>query len=127
MALRLVSANTTRLDIGDDGDWIEVKEDLSRRDFNRIISTLPVNRDGLNTDEIDLDTATSFAEALFDVFVEDWSVTDSDSNKVKANVANYQLLDRASSQLIDAQLSEYFNGVIAVSDEDAQKSEESGV
>ena len=127
MALRLVSANTTRLDIGDDGDWIEVKEDLSRRDFNRIISTLPVNREGLNTDEIDLDTATSFAEALFDVFVEDWSVTDGDSNKVKANVANYQLLDRASSQLIDSQLSDYFNGVIAVSDEDAQKSEESGV
>lgn len=124
MALRLVSKKTTRIDL--DGDWIEVKEGLSRRDFNRLIGTLPVTRDGLDTDAIDLDTATGFSEALFDVFVEDWSLQDEDGNPVPATLENYQMLERQSSSEIDTVLSDHFNA-LTVSDEDAQKSEERSV
>lgn len=125
MALRLVSKKTKRLELVEN-DWVEVRDDLSRRDFNRIIQSLPVTREGLDTDNIDLETATAFAEALFDVFVTDWSVSDEDGNKVAATVSNYQMLARDSSQLVDEAITAHFNSFV-VTDEDAQKSEEPSV
>lgn len=115
MALRLVSNDRIKIEL-EDNDWLEVKEDMSRRDFNRIIATLPVTREGLDTDAIDLEAATGFSEALFDVFVTGWSL-----EGVEPNVENYQRLSRESSQTIDTALSEHFNKM-TVSDEDATKS-----
>ena len=119
MALRLVSQNTKRIEIGDE-DYIVVKQDISRRDFNRIITTLP---QGMDLERgIDFATANAFAEGLFEVFVTDWSVVGDDNVPVPPTVENYQMLSRQAATLIDEAITTHFNAMNPTDDE-AVKSE----
>lgn len=116
MGLRLVNRELVRLDIGDDGDYIEVRKDISRREFNQLMSALP--SDGISEDSITFGVASTFAEGLFDVFVEGWSLD------VPPTVENYNELTRDSASQIDSAISEHFNS-LTPDGEETQKSEES--
>jgi hypothetical protein len=116
MALRLVPKTTVRLDIGDDGDYIDVREDISRRQFNALLGKLPA--EGLGDEgTISFSVASTFSEGLFDAFVEGWSVEDAKGKPVAATVDNYNELSRESSQLIDTAISEHFNSLTPDSQE----------
>lgn len=118
MGLRLVSKATTRLNIGEDGDWIDVREDISRREFNALISGLPAQ--DIQDGNIDFAVASTFAEGLFNVFVDAWSLD------VPPSVENYNELTRESATLIDTTISEYFNSLTPDTQE-LEKSEDSSV
>lgn len=99
MALRLATAESKRIDLGD-ADYIEVVQDISKRDFNSLIAKMPQDVDedkGLSPVQ-----GTVFYEALFAVFVKGWSLD------VPATVENYLSLDRESAEKIDEAMTRHF-------------------
>jgi len=118
MGLRLVSTATKRIDIGEE-DYVEVREDISRRAFTNILMRLPSN---VAEEGVDFETASSFAEGLFDAFVVGWSVTDEKGKSVKPTLENYQLLSRDAATAIDGAVTDYFNS-LSPDAADADKSE----
>lgn len=119
MGLRLVTRSTRRIDLSEEGDWIEVKEDISRRDFNRILSTLPQGSDGVDEDSITFGVADEFAQGLFEVFVTAWSLD------VPPTLDNYNLLTRDSATEIDSAITDHFNS-LTPTQEESTKSEDAG-
>ena len=122
MALRLVSRNTKRIAIGEE-DYIEVREDISRREFNKMLSAL-TSRGAVDAESIDMETASAFSDALFTAFVVDWSVVDDEGNPVEANLTNYGELSREASTLVEQAITAHFQS-LTPDNEDATKSEES--
>lgn len=114
--LKFASANAKRIDLGD-GDWIEVSEDISRRDFNQIIGLMPDGWDGQN--EFTLPQQLEFAKALFSGLVKGWSLPD------QPTIDNYLRLDRESSGVIDRALTQHFTEISNVGESDAKKPETS--
>lgn len=107
MVLRLAPRGTVRLPVGDDG-WIEVRPDISRKEFNNIALSMP---DDVGEDGIDMQSALDLNEQLFKLFVVGWSVVDEDGDPVPVDETNYQELSRQSAQLIDTALVEHFNSL----------------
>jgi len=98
--LRLASTASKRIDLGD-GDYLDVREDISKRDFNKVLAVMPANFDaekGLNPKQAD-----EFTSALFDMLVTGWSLD------VDASVENYQALDRNAGLEVDKVLVAQFN------------------
>lgn len=120
MALRLASQNTKRVAIGEE-DYIEVLEDISRREFGRLLKVLP--RD---TDNLTPESAEGFTLALFELFVKGWSVCDSEGNPVPATEENYFLLSREAAGLIDAAVIEHFNSLTPSAAEQSKSEDDSG-
>lgn len=125
MALRLASNKTIRLELGE-GDWLEVRKDMSRRAFISIVVALSANRDLAAEEGIDVETATAFGQSLFEALVVGWSVQDENGKPVEATVENYQLLSSDSAPIIDAALAEHFSS-LSPNQEESQKSEEPSV
>ena len=101
--LRFASADTQRLDLGD-GEWIEVRSDISKRDFNNLVKKMPQDIDpeaGVRPGQ-----ATDLGVALFDTLVTDWSF-----EGVDANTDNYLKLTREAADAIDALLGEHFSSL----------------
>ena len=121
MALRLVSRDTKRIAIGEE-DYIEVREDISRREFNQLLSSL-TSRGAVDAESIDMETATAFSDALFTAFVVDWSVVGDDGKPVDANLENYGLLSREASLLVEQAITKHFQS-LTPDNEEATKSEE---
>lgn len=121
MALRLVSRNTKRIAIGEE-DFIEVREDISRREFNKLLSTL-VSRGAIDAEHIDMETATAFSDALFSAFVVDWSVVDEKGKSVECTLENYGMLSRDASVLVEQAITAHFQS-LTPDNEEATKSEE---
>ena len=107
MVLRLAPKGTVRLPVGDDG-WIEVRPDISRKEFNNIALSMP---DDVGDEGIDMQSALNLNEQLFKLFVVGWSVEDEDGDPVPVDETNYQELSRQSAQLIDTALVEHFNSL----------------
>jgi hypothetical protein len=120
MALRLVSSNTKRIEIGEE-DFIVVREDISRRAFTKLLMKLPQGTEA--AEGIDFATATSFAEGLFDAFVVEWSVEDEKGKNVKPTLDNYNLLSREAATAIDTAVTGHFNSLTPDAQEE-DKSEE---
>lgn len=98
--LRFASADVTRLDLGD-GEWLEVKSDISKRDFNNLVKKMPQDIDpeaGVRPGQ-----ATDLGVALFDTLVTGWSFEGED-----ASVENYLRLSREAADAIDAKLGDHF-------------------
>lgn len=103
--LRLASTATTKLDLGD-GDFIEVRTDLSRQDYNGLLRSFPDNYDadkGFSTSE-----ALDFGSSLFKLLVTGWSL-----DGVAPTVDNYLALERNGSNVVDEKLVEHFNSLLA--------------
>jgi hypothetical protein len=99
MALRQAKETTNQLDLGD-GDYLVVVDDISKRDFNRLIAAMPQDVDeekGLTPTQ-----GTEFQQALFEILVKGWSLD------VPADAQEYLRLDMDSGSRVDAALVQYF-------------------
>src|SRR5687768_14344003 len=102
MGLRLASAETTRLDLGD-GDWIDVRSDISKRDFNNLIKKMPQD---IDTEKGILPgQATDLGVALFDTLAVAWSAEPT----LACSTENYLGLHKDDADRIDAKLGEHFS------------------
>lgn len=101
MTLRLANKETTKLDLGD-GDWLEVVQDVSKGDFNKLIASMPSdivdNKKGLTPVQ-----GTQFQTALFETLVKSWSLD------APVTAENYLGLSKDSASIVDDKLIEYFS------------------
>jgi len=106
--LRLASDETKRIDLGDE-DYLDVRTDISKRDFNKILRALPEQFDadkGFTVVEAD-----EFTVPLFDMLVVGWSLP------VEPTVDNYKSLARESATEVDRILVEHFNSLSPTKEE----------
>jgi hypothetical protein len=102
MGFRFASADTKRLEL--DGDWLEVRSDLSKKDFNNLIKRMPQDMNaetGFTPGQ-----ATELGVALFATLVVAWSAEDAEPT-----VDNYLLLNKDDADRIDAALGEHFSSL----------------
>lgn len=108
MALRRASESVTRVDLGD-GDWIEVRDEISKKAFRRIVRRMPNRsdiKDGLTPDE-----GMEFQAALFDGLVTAWSLD------APPSVEEYEALLREDCERLDTALAEHFGRMTATKEE----------
>lgn len=94
----------------DSTDYIVVRADISKREFNQIAGAMPrTPKDG---EEISLTEATSFQGFLFDLLVLEWSLAEG-----KPTLDDYGSLSAAAANAVDTAVSEHFEGIIPSSAE----------
>lgn len=124
--LRLAGTSRKRLDLGD-GEWVEVKLDLSKREFIALVTSLPddVQRKAAEAEgesvAFKLADALGFQEALFRAFVTDWSLAEH-----AATVENYLALERSAADAVDNALIKHFQEVVPTKDEEGKPSTSRG-
>lgn len=110
--LKLASAETKQLDLGE-GDFLEVRNGVSKRQFRQLLDKLP---DSWDSDKgFTPGQADDFSTALFEMMVKGWSLPE------EPTVETYLDLDRTASAAVDAALIEHFNG-LTPSQEERSKS-----
>jgi len=110
--LKLASNETTKLDLGE-GDFLEVRNGVSKRDFRLLIDKLP---DSWGDDsKFTPGQMDDFSTALFEMLVKGWSLD------VEPDVDSYLELERSAAAAVDAALIEHFNG-LTPSQEERSKS-----
>ena len=93
----------------DDTDFITVRDDISKRDFNVLASNIPsVSGEG---GSLSLSDATKFQAVLFGALVTGWSLD------VPATVEEYENLSAAAGQVVDEKLAEHFESLLPSSAE----------
>lgn len=121
MALRLVGRDLESISLGDN-DWIKVKKELSKRDFLRIMETVPADK--MEEDEgkvrFSIAQAIDFQKMLFDILVEEWSLD------VEPTVENYLDLNREGADAIDKALTEHFQMLVPSKEEQGKPSTSRG-
>lgn len=101
--LRLANRNNKKINLDDEGSYIEVANDITKRDFNRLIEIMP---DTIDEEKgISIKQGTDLTAGFFDVFVKGWSL------EVPATVESYLDLPRESAEAIDAKLMEHFTNL----------------
>ena len=106
--LRLASTDSvTRIAHEGDEDWIEVRSNLSKKDMDGILRSLPKsltsgarNADGTTT--FDIGDASDMAYSLFKTVMVGWSL------EIPCTFENYLALDSEPAQWIDGKLYEHF-------------------
>lgn len=116
--LKFASTEVKRIDLGD-GDWIEVKSDLSKRSFNTLMTAMP-NREVSEESGLTLNEGLHFAEALFTALVTGWSAPQ------EVTLENYLELDNTAASAIDAKLVEHFGTLTPTQDEASKVSTSRG-
>lgn len=113
--LRLANDETKKIQLGDDpGDWIEVKADISKREFIALIKKMP---EGVSEENpLTLDQGMAFQQDLFEAFIVQWSLD------VEPTVDNYLNLGRSAADAVDAAIADHFASLTPTKD-DATKSE----
>lgn len=113
--LRFASEGGVRLDIGD-GDWIEVREEISKGTFRRVMQTMPQKE--LDTSagakqalRLTQGEAVEYQCALFEALVTGWSLD------APATVENYLRLDTDSAASVDEALANHFSNMSPDKDE----------
>jgi len=112
--LKFASDSKTRIDLGDD-DFLEVRDELSKGQFNNLLSRFPSDVDPEKG--FTIGQATGFAESLFDALVVGWSLGPS-----RPSVEDYLALDSSAANVVDEKLINHFNN-IAPSAKERSKSE----
>ena len=109
MAFRIVPRQTTRLDLGD-GDYIEVKNGLSKGDFRKVLERLPQDFSG--DDSFTPSEADEFTIGVFNALVVSWSAVDEEGKAIPATEESYlNVLDRETATRVDTVLFEHFNSL----------------
>jgi hypothetical protein len=110
MGILRTAASSTKQIMLDETDYITVRADLSKRDFNALIGSMPtgVQADGGG---LSLAEATKFQESLFAALVVGWSLD------TPATVEAYNDLSAEAGQAIDAKLGEHFESLLPTSAE----------
>lgn len=118
MGLRLASRSVRRIELSD-GAWVDVTSDINKRDFLRIITSLPesavAESDGDGKAKINISDAMEFQTLLFDVLVQNWSLD------VPVSTEAYLDLARESAEEVDKVLIEHFKDRVAPSKDELGK------
>lgn len=109
--LKKATTETKRLPIGEEGDWVEVRAGLSKREFNRFVSYMPA-RSVSEENPLNAGEAMEFATGLFEALVVGWSGEPSKPSK-----EDYLDLEQDSAALIDTALMEHFQSLTPSQDE----------
>ncbi len=112
MGIKFASADTKQLDLGD-GDYLEVRSDLSKRRFNELMAAMP-NREISEGNGLTLSEGLTFQTALFEALVVGWSASE------PATVESYLELNRETSDAVDAKLIEHFGEITPNKDEQSK-------
>jgi hypothetical protein len=100
---RKASTETKQLPVGDEGDFLVVRTDISKREFNALAEQMPKQaEEGLSIAE-----AAGFSSVLFETLVVGWSL---DEGAPTAD--DYLSLSAAGSNAIDAALAEHFASLL---------------
>lgn len=110
MGLRLATRDVKRIDLSD-GAWIEVTSDISKRDFLRIITSMPdsavSSEEGSDKVKLSITEASKFQQILFEVLVRDWSAD------VPVSLEAYLDLARDGADEIDVALVNHFRDTVS--------------
>lgn len=98
---RFASAGTTRLELSE-GDWVEVKDELSYGERQRLLAA-GVRMNGLDTAEVTVDwTAINVLD--MELWLVDWSFTDEQGKPVPVSADAIRALTEEAAAEIDAAL-----------------------
>lgn len=106
--LRLANTEVKRINLDDEGSYIEVSPDITRRDFTRLIALSP------DEAEVSTERGLKMIEELFRIFVRGWSLD------VEPSLEAYYDLPNDATSAIDAKLVEHFNS-LTVGEPEAKK------
>lgn len=101
--LRRASAETKRIDLGE-GDWLDVRMEISKRDFNRFVAFMP-GREVSEDAGITAAEATELQKGMFEALVVGWSLDEAPS------VEAYEGLVSEGAAAIDTALAEHFQSL----------------
>lgn len=115
MALRLADESTKKIDLGD-GDWVKVREDISKRSMNRLIARMPkrtkeeVEKDGLSISE-----GLEFQVGVFEALVTEWSLP------VPPTAEAYLNIKREDVETLDELLVKHFEALMPSKEEQGKQ------
>lgn len=98
--LRKAETTTTRIPLGED-EWIEVRDEIAKRDFNRFIKYLP-GREVNEESKLTPAEATELQIGMFEALVVAWSAD------LPCDVEGYLALGTEGANAVDAALAEHF-------------------
>lgn len=118
--LRFASEGAVKLYLGGD-DWIEVREEISKGTFRRIMQTMPQKElDPTAGTKVSLKLtqgeAIEYQCTLFEALVVGWSAD------APATVENYLRLDQDAAGAIDQALADHFTGMTPEKNESGKPS-----
>jgi hypothetical protein len=117
--LRPVDRTLTKKYEHESGDWLELRQNLSKREVNAILRVMPADAVNANTDNKSgaemVDMLTSVAETLFTNLVVAWSVDESPA------VDTYLSLPSEAANWVDKILFDHFNAQSLSSDEQGKR------
>lgn len=106
-----------RIETEDGKDFIEVKAELSKAEFNKLAMNGPRNAE---------DTAggLNFIDQVVQTLVVDWSFKDADGNPVPFDMKLYRSLKAPAANWISTKVMEHFNTITKVEVEEAEGKQE---
>lgn len=109
--LKRASGELKSISLGDEGDYLKVKSDISKRDFNTLINAMP-DREISEENGLTIQEGAKFAESLFELLVEGWSLDEG-----KPTLEDYMELTPEASGAVDKALIDHFNDMTPKADE----------
>lgn len=94
----------------DGEDWVKVRTDVAKRDFNRFIAFLP-GREMSDDDKLTAPEAVELQNGMFELLVVGWSMVEEDGTPVPATLDEYLALSNDASQALDTALAEHFKSL----------------
>jgi imidazole glycerol phosphate synthase subunit HisF len=116
--LRPVDKTITKKYEHESGDWIELRQNLSKREVNAILRVMPAEAMNASQEKSGaemVDMLSSVAETLFTNLVVAWSVDDSPS------VETYLSLPSEAANWVDKNLFDHFNAQSLSGDESGKQ------
>lgn len=108
--LRAASGATKRIML-DETDYIEVREDISKREFNLIAANMPSTPK--DAESISLPEATKFQKFLFVTLVTGWSLSEGTPTEEQ-----YEGLSAEAANAVDEKVAQHFEGLVPSSAEE---------
>lgn len=102
-----------RFETEDGQDWIEVKADLSKAEFNKLALAGPSSAD-------DRAGGLTFMDKVVQTFMRDWSFKDAEGNAVEFDMRLYKNLQVGPANWISGKCMEHFNNLTKIEVEDAE-------
>lgn len=109
--LRQAATTTTRIPLGDEGDWIDVRDEIAKADFNRFIKYLP-GREIDEKSKLSPAEATELQKGMFEALVVAWS------SDLPCGVDGYLTLGTEGANAVDAALAEHFKKLTPTKEEE---------
>lgn len=112
--IRLAKTEGKNLPFGDEGDFIIVREELSKRDRNALMKKMPL-RDDIEETGLTVSEGLDFQTDLFESLVIGWS------SALDCTTENYLALPPDATDLIDEVLAQYFADMMPSKEESGKE------